>query len=57
MLIKKNKIDRIRGFGKLIGQNSIAIFDKDGKQTETILTDNIIIATGARPKIFPKYSD
>ena len=53
LLIKKNKIDRIRGFGKLTGQNSIAIFDKDGKQTETILTENIIIATGARPKIFP----
>ena len=53
LLIKKNKIDRIRGFGKLTGQNSIAVFDNDGKQIETILTDNIIIATGAGPKIFP----
>jgi dihydrolipoamide dehydrogenase len=53
ILIKKNKIDRIRGFGKLISQNEIEILDKDGKQLETISADNIIIATGARPKTFP----
>jgi len=53
MLIKKNKIDRIRGFGKLISQNEIEILDKGGKKTETITADNIIIATGARPKVFP----
>lgn len=53
MLVKKNKIDRIRGFGKLISQNEIAILDKDGKQTETLTADNIIVATGARPKTFP----
>lgn len=53
MLVKKNKIDRIRGFGKLISQNDIAILDKDGKQIEKLSADNIIIATGARPKTFP----
>ena len=53
LLIKKNKIDRIRGFGKLISQNEIAILDKDGKQSEIISADKIIIATGARPKNFP----
>ncbi|HEX9251773.1 MAG TPA: dihydrolipoyl dehydrogenase, partial [Ignavibacteriaceae bacterium] len=53
LLIKKNKIDRIRGFGKLISQNEIEILDKDGKKTETVSADNIIIATGARPKTFP----
>ncbi|MEO8231757.1 MAG: dihydrolipoyl dehydrogenase [Ignavibacteriota bacterium] len=53
MLVKKNKIYRIRGFGKLISQNEIAILDKDGKQIETLTADNIIIATGARPKTFP----
>ena len=53
MLIKKNKVDRISGFGKLISQNEIEIFDKDGKKIETISADNIIIATGARPKVFP----
>ena len=53
MLIKKNKIDRIRGFGKLNSQNENSILDKDGKQLETISSDKIIIATGARPKVFP----
>lgn len=53
ILVKKNKIDRIRGFGKLISQNEIAVLDKDGKQMESITANNIIIATGARPKIFP----
>ncbi len=53
MLVKKNKIDRVRGFGKLISQNDIAIIDKDGNQTESLSADNIIIATGARPKAFP----
>jgi dihydrolipoamide dehydrogenase len=53
MLVKKNKIDRIRGFGKLISQNELAILDKDGKQSETLTSDNIIVATGARPKTFP----
>ena len=53
MLIKKNKIDRIRGFGKLTSQNDIEILDKDGKKSESISVDNIIIATGARPKVFP----
>lgn len=51
MLIKKNKIDRVRGFGKLTSQDEIAIFDKDGKQVETIESKKIIIATGAHPKI------
>jgi len=51
ILIKKNKVDRIRGYGKLISQHEISIFTNDGKQGETISADNIIIATGARPKI------
>lgn len=53
MLIKKNKVDRIRGFGKLISQNEIQVLDNDGKKTEIITADNIIIATGARPKTIP----
>lgn len=53
MLIKKNKVDRIRGFGKLISQNEITILDKDVKKAESIIADHIIIATGARPKVFP----
>jgi len=51
MLIKKNKIDRIRAYGKLSSKNEIKIFDKNGKQTDSITADKIIIATGARPKL------
>ena len=50
-LIKKNKVDRIRGFGKVISKNQIDIFDPDGKQTDSLNSDRIIIATGARPKM------
>jgi dihydrolipoamide dehydrogenase len=50
LLIKKNKVDRIRGFGKLISQNQIDMFDKDGKKIDSVTADKIIIATGARPR-------
>lgn len=53
MLVKKNRVDRIRGFGKLITSNQIDIFDKDGKKTDSIKAEKIIIATGARPKTVP----
>jgi len=53
MLVKKNKVDRIRGFGKLAGKNTIDILDNDGKKTSTIEADKIIIATGARPRNVP----
>ncbi len=53
LLIKKNKIDRISGFGKLSSKNQIDIFDNDGRQTGSVNADKIIIATGARPKSVP----
>ena len=53
MLIKKNKIDRVRGFGKLTGRNEIEIFDANGKKIDTISADNIIVATGASPRVLP----
>lgn len=53
MLIKKNKVERIRGFGKLVSKNKIEIYDNAGKLIEEIISDKIIIATGARPKTFP----
>ncbi len=53
LLIKKNKIDRIRGFGKITSMNTIEISDDKGKVTDTINADKIIIATGARPRNIP----
>ncbi|MEW6194604.1 MAG: dihydrolipoyl dehydrogenase [Bacteroidota bacterium] len=53
LLVKKNKVDRIRGFGKLVSKNRIDVFDNDGKKIDSISADKIIIATGARPKTVP----
>lgn len=53
LLVKKNKVDRIRGFGKFSSANTIEIFDNDGKKIETVIAEKVIIATGARPRILP----
>jgi len=53
LLIKKNKIDRIRGIGKLTSSSNIEISDDKGKVIDTIKADKIIIATGARPRSIP----
>ena len=53
MLIKKNKIDRIRGFGKLTSKKTIEISDDKGEVIDTIKADKIIIATGAHPRSTP----
>ncbi len=53
LLIKKNKIDRIRGYGKLVSKNQIDIFDSNGKKNDSVSSEKIIIATGARPKAVP----
>jgi len=50
LLVKKNKVDRIKGFGKLSSKNQIDIYDDKEKKVETISADKIIIATGARPR-------
>lgn len=53
MLIKKNKVDRVRGFGKLSSNRTIDILDEKGAKVDTIEADNIIVATGARPRMVP----
>lgn len=53
-LMKKNKIDRIRGFGKFLSPKQLEIYDKDGKRTESVEADKIIIATGARSRTLPQ---
>jgi dihydrolipoamide dehydrogenase len=50
ILVKKNKVDRIKGFGKLISRNQIDIYDENQKKIDSITTDKIIVATGARPR-------
>ncbi len=52
-LVKKNNIDRIKGFGKLTSKNEIEITDNDGKVINKISAEKIIIATGAKSKSIP----
>ena len=49
-LMKKNNIDRIRGYGIFRDKHNLDILDDKGKTFETIQADKIIIATGASPK-------
>lgn len=51
-LFKKNKIEHIKGFGKLLPGKKVAVTDADGKVTE-LQANHIIIATGARSRELP----
>ena len=50
-LMKKNKIDVINGYGKILNKNTIEVENKSS--TEKISSDFIIISTGASPNYFP----
>ena len=51
-LMRKNKIDHIKGFGKFKDKTKLAILDNDGNETDEIEFEKIIIATGSRPRQF-----
>ena len=52
-LFKKNKVQSVFGHGIIQNPNKVIVLDKDGNQTDEIQTKYIIIATGARPRMFP----
>ncbi len=51
-LMKKNKIDVINGFGKLVAKGKIEVTGTDGAK-QTVEAKHIIIATGARSRELP----
>ncbi len=51
-LMKKNKIEVIKGFGTLKKDNKVVVKDEEGKETE-YGAKHIIIATGARSRELP----
>jgi dihydrolipoamide dehydrogenase len=51
-LLKKNKVQVFDGHGRLDGNKTVAIA-KDGKATESVQAEHIIIATGARARTLP----
>jgi dihydrolipoamide dehydrogenase len=48
-LLKKNKVELIRGYGRLLGKGRIEVESGSGKQE--LLTRNIILATGSEARI------
>ncbi|QMU29979.1 dihydrolipoyl dehydrogenase [Adhaeribacter radiodurans] len=51
-LFRKNKIDHIAGFGKVLGNKKVEVTTADGKK-ETYEAPNVILATGARSRELP----
>ena len=51
-LLKKNKVDVIQGFGKLIAKDSVEVSSDNGDK-QTITAKHIILATGARSRVLP----
>jgi len=50
-LMKKNNVDYIPAYGKLVNNTTIETENLEGKRTQ-FKAESIIIATGARPKLF-----
>lgn len=50
-LLKKNKIDIIKGSAKLVSSNRLSVTSDDGDKA--VEADHIILATGARPRQLP----
>lgn len=52
-LFKKYKVQEVKGSGLIKSNDTVVVRDRDGNITDEIKTKNIIIATGARPRMFP----
>merc|ERR1719482_999234 len=51
-LFKKNKVNYVKGEGKITAQGQVTVSLNDGG-TETLSAKNIIIATGSEPSTIP----
>ncbi|MEK7801358.1 MAG: dihydrolipoyl dehydrogenase [Pseudomonadota bacterium] len=51
-LLKKNKVTVFDAYGRLLGKSQVEIEKKD-KTKETLTAKHIIVATGARARVFP----
>ncbi|KAJ8687482.1 hypothetical protein QAD02_023276 [Eretmocerus hayati] len=52
-LFKKNKVELVRGHGKITGKNQVTATGPDGSVVATINAKNILIATGSEVTPFP----
>jgi dihydrolipoamide dehydrogenase len=51
-LMRKNKVDYVKGFGRIAGKGKVEVTGADGAK-QTIETKNIVIATGSEPTPLP----
>jgi dihydrolipoamide dehydrogenase len=51
-LMKKNKVDYVKGWGRIAGAGKVVVKAEDGSET-TLETKNIVIATGSEPTPLP----
>ncbi|MCB0832016.1 MAG: dihydrolipoyl dehydrogenase [Bacteroidetes bacterium] len=52
-LMKKNKIEVIKGTGRFLDKSTLGVTDAAGKETVHVKGKHIIVATGARPRLLP----
>ena len=54
-LMKKNKVETVRGFGKLTGpaQGGVFTLEVKGSESKSIKAKNVIIATGSEARMLP----
>ncbi|MDP1357480.1 FAD-dependent oxidoreductase, partial [Klebsiella pneumoniae] len=50
--MKKNKVDVVKGFGRIVGAGKVEVEAEGGAKT-TLETKNIVIATGSEPTPLP----
>lgn len=54
-LLKKNKVETVRGYGSLASPTSVLVKSPTGEE-KTLETRHVILATGSEPKIFPNIN-
>ncbi|MDQ0417322.1 dihydrolipoamide dehydrogenase [Croceifilum oryzae] len=59
-LLKKNKVDVYQGFGRILGPSifspmpgTISVERADGKESDMLIPQHVMIATGSRPRTLP----
>jgi dihydrolipoamide dehydrogenase len=54
-LLKKNKVETVRGYGSLASPTSVLVKSPTGEE-KSLETRHVILATGSEPKIFPNIN-
>ena len=52
-LFNKNKVEHVRGFGRIKAPGEVEVLDNDGKVSNTLKTKNILVATGSEVATLP----